>query len=201
MDKTEIERQRNIGKQMLLVDILHAENEKARNGAFCFVSKDTMSNWASMEKEEFDKFFEMCSWLSQYPLANDVARGCARREEYKCDINAYAFIRYSYLHLGGSVLVNQCLFPNAIESLCEINAEEHYKTYMKKYTDYPVQDKYSSVGVLSDILQFYLDSFIELANEALSRGYDWDVICRMRGLKLSQDILKKNCEIARKTDK
>lgn len=190
MDKTEIERQRNIGKQMLLVDILHAENENARNGGFCFVSKDDMANWASMEKDEFKEFFDVCSWLSRYPLADDVAGGCSRREEYKSDINAYAFIRYTYLHMGDPVLIIQNMIPNATETYSEVNAEEHYKSYMEKYKAFPVQDRYSSAEVLADILQFYLDNFIERAKEALDKGYDWDVICRMRELKISQDILK-----------
>ena len=40
MKREEIEKQREIGKQLFLVNILHYENDHVRKGGFSFLSRD-----------------------------------------------------------------------------------------------------------------------------------------------------------------
>ena len=59
MKKEEIEKQREIGKQLFLVNILHYENDRARKGGYSFLSRDKLAAWASMTKEELDRFMKI----------------------------------------------------------------------------------------------------------------------------------------------
>ena len=101
MDRAEIEKQRDIGKQLMLVDIIHCENDSARKGAFSFVSKDELAKWASMEKEELGRLINTCADLDPFNMACNVAHECASyNEEYKKDKNAYSFMLHSFLRHG-----------------------------------------------------------------------------------------------------
>ena len=40
--------QREIGKQLFLVDILHHENDRVRKGGYSFISRDSLAACASM---------------------------------------------------------------------------------------------------------------------------------------------------------
>ncbi len=52
MTKEEIYTQREIGKQLFLVDILHHENDRVRKGGHSSISRDSLAACASMTKEE-----------------------------------------------------------------------------------------------------------------------------------------------------
>lgn len=43
MDRSDIEKQRKIGKILLIIDIIHYENDRAAKSGFSFVDMDRMS--------------------------------------------------------------------------------------------------------------------------------------------------------------
>lgn len=74
MDETTIKKQREIGKQLFLIDIIHHENNKARNGGFSTLSRDDLAKWASMTNNELDRFIGLCSALDPHKILIEIAR-------------------------------------------------------------------------------------------------------------------------------
>ncbi len=79
--KKEMDIQREIGKQLFLINILHYENDRARKGGYSFLSRDRLAAWASMTKEELDSFIDVCGSLDPYNMATEAANACCRAAE------------------------------------------------------------------------------------------------------------------------
>ena len=186
MDRAEIEKQREIGKQLMLVDIIHCENDSVKKGAFSFVSKDELAKWASMKKEELGRLVNACADLDPFNMACNVAHECANyNEEYKQDKNVYSFMLSSFLRQGEIIL--QDIGIDEISAYCERKAKANYESYQKKMEEFPVDEKYSEGSTLEDIMTLYIRHFIKTVKEAVSQGYDWDVINRMLRFDISQE--------------
>ena len=186
MDRAEIEKQREIGKQLMLVDIIHYENERVMKGAFFSVSKDELAKWASMEKEELGRLVNTCADLDPFNMACNVAHECAsHNEEYKKDKNAYSFMLHSFRSHGEMILL--LIGQVEISAYCEINAKENYESYKKKMEEFPVDEKYSKGSTLEGIMTLYILHFIKAVKDAVGQGYDWDVISRMLRFDISQE--------------
>ena len=186
MDREEVNIQRIIGKQQMLVDIIHYENDMARKGGFPFVSKDELAKWASIEKEELSDFIDVCSNLDPFNLARNVAHECALYgEEYKREENAFRFMMHSFLRFGEIIL--ELVYIDEISSFCEGIAKGNFEAYQAKMEEYPVTEKYSEGVVFEGIMKHYIEHFIEVVKDAESKGYDWDVINRMLRFEISSE--------------
>ena len=186
MDRAEIEKQREIGKQLMLVDIIHYENDSVMKGSFSSVSKDELAKWASVEKEELGRLVNTCADLDPFNMACNVAHECASyNEEYKKDKNAYSFMLHSFLRHGEMILL--VIGHVEISAYCEGNAKANYESYQKKMEEFPVDEKYSKGSTLEGIMTLYIQHFIKTVKDAVSQGYDWDVINRMLRFDISQE--------------
>ena len=177
MDETNIKKQREIGKQLFLINILHHENDKARKGGYSFLSRDNVATWASMTKDELDHFIDVCSALDPYNMAAEAAKGCCREDTFKSEKEAYCFVLSSYYRMGD--LFAASLEVDKFEDNCRKISEHNYQTYCKNYKEYPVSEFYSTPKVLEEAMRFYINHLITVIKEVLSEGYDWDVITSM----------------------
>ena len=100
MKKEEIQKQREIGNQLFLVNILHYENDRVRKGGFSFLSRDKLAAWASMTEEELDSFINVCGALYPHNMAEEAARECCQKDPFISGKNAYCFILSTYFRMG-----------------------------------------------------------------------------------------------------
>ena len=182
MDRIEIEKQREIGKQLLIVDIIHYENDHVAKGGVSFVSRDQMTGWTSMDEKELTKIGDTCARLDGFNLASSAAWKYCGGEYEK---NAYMFALSTYRRLG-YVMVEVLdieIFPDFFRK----SARGNYEEYCKKHEDFPVGEEFADVTVFEQIMRHYLEFFVNSVVEAMDSNYDWDVIKRMLRSTISEE--------------
>ena len=89
MKQKQIDKQRLIGKQLMLVDLIHEENDS--NTGFSFVSKDKLSKWSRMEKDEIIKIVNTCAYMDDFNMQCNAAKDLAYHKTGSAGSNAYLF--------------------------------------------------------------------------------------------------------------
>ena len=188
MDRSDIEKQRKIGKMLLIVDIIHYENDRAVKSGFSFVDMDRMSGWTSLTTEELGNIRDACASLDRFNLSSSAAWA------YEKDIsseNAYYFLVSTYQRMG-SIAVER-MITNRIHEYCETRELENYKRYCDSHSEYPVDGRLSNPEEFEKIIRHYANHFTETVNEFVKMGFDWVIILRMLWFELPKslfDILK-----------
>lgn len=198
MKREEIEKQREIGKQLFLVNILHYENDHVRKGGFSFLSRDDLAAWASMSREELDRFIEVCGTLDPYNMVADAAKECCRKEPFKSEKNAYCFVLSTYYRMGDLFVAT--LDIDKYEDHCRKFSEYNYQTYSEKHEEYPVAESYSTPKILEKAMSFYIRYLVAIIKDAISEGYSWDVILSMTRADISEERYNSLAKVFAKED-
>ena len=185
MKKEEIEKQREIGKQLFLVNILHYENDRALKGGYSFLSRDKLAAWASMTKEELDRFIDVCGALDPYNMAVEAAKECCRKEPFKSEEDAYCFVLSTYYRMGDFFAAT--LDIDKFEEHCKKFSEYNYQTYSEKHEEYPVDESYSTPEIYEKVMSFYIRYLVAVIKEVISEGYAWNVISSMTRTDISEE--------------
>ncbi len=188
MDKIDIEKQREIGKQLFLLNILHCENDKALKTGWSFLSRDKVASWASMTKEEVDHFIDLCAMLDPYNLDAEAARIICERDTYKSERNIYYFVLSTYYRMGDLVITS--IEKDKFKQYCEKVSELNYQLFIKKYDDIPIDESYATSEVYEDMMSFFIQYFVAAIKEVISEGYDWDVIASMARVDITEERYK-----------
>ncbi len=185
MEQKEIEKQRLIGKQLMIVDLIHEENDRASRTGFSFVSRDKLGKWARMEKDEIAKIIDTCSYMDDFTMQCDAARDLAYNLDGSVGSNAYLFYLSTYRRFWYLTLT--CLDKGSIDDYCSKNAKKNYDEYMKKHQEYPVDEGVANADLFKTVLEHYVRWFVNCFKNALEDGYDWDVVTRMARMEISQE--------------
>ena len=183
MDNEEIMRQRKIGKQLMLIEIIHCEDKRVQETGFSLIKTDQMASWALMAKEEIDDIVDSCRSLDPISLAEGAAEKYGIGGEQELDRNSYIFVLTTYVKYG---LLFCTDISEPISVLCEVIAPYIFSTYTKLYEEYPVDSSYGTGAVLEQIILDFLKHFVATVEVALSKGYDWEVIAKM----IQEDVSK-----------
>ena len=73
MELDEIKKQREIGKYLMVVDIIMYENEHHKGTGISFVSIEDLAAWASIKEEEVETLVEYCKRFDTHRIAISVA--------------------------------------------------------------------------------------------------------------------------------
>ena len=187
MEREEILKQRQIGKQLFLIQMLHCENDWVRDGGFSFLSRDKLATWADMSKEELDHFIAVCALLDPYSIATEAAKDFAYYgdEDVKKERNAHWFVLSVYFRLAGMLI--ERINPNELPVICMGLAESNYKRYCEKHAEYPVDSSFGTPAMLERIMEFYLRYFVTCLKQVISEDFNWDVIAKMTGREISEE--------------
>ena len=185
MMKEEINIQRKIGKQLFLVNILHYENDQARKGGYSFLSRESLAAWASLSKEDLDRFIDVCGALDPYKMATEAARECCKEEPFNSEKGAFYFVLSTYYRMGD--LFASTLDIDKFEDYCKKNSEYNYQTYSEKHEQYPVAKSYSTPETFEKVMRFYIRYLVTLIKEVIAEGYSWDVIASMARTDISEE--------------
>ena len=187
MDREETARQRNIGKQMFLINILQIENDRVKEGGYSFLSRDQLASWAEMTNEEMDQFINVCATLDPFSMSSEAAKRLSLYgdEDIKKEENAFCFVFSLYLQFGKFLIED--LEPDKLSRFYEVIAEPNYQRYCTKYEEYPVDSTFGTSEMLERITKFYLHHFVSSVKEAIGLGYDWDVIVKMARADISKE--------------
>ncbi len=185
VDETNIKKQREIGKQLLLVDIIHAENDKVMKGSFSRLSSNDLVRWTSMTNEEVDHFIEVCSVLDPWNMAKAAAKKYRTESTFGVDTIVYGFVLSTYYRMGN--LFVQSVKLDRFGYFCEKFSELNYEEYCEICKDFPVDESYASSEFFEEAMRFYIRYFVSVIKEVISEGYDWDVIVSMTRTDITED--------------
>ncbi len=190
MDNEEIQKQREIGKYLLMIDIIQKE-QKSPSG-YSFISSDDLANWASVDKDEISNLADCCykfeayhhAFISAYRIKEKLP--CIKTDN---DIKflIYTIFRENYLFV-------QYLIYNDQNDYYENIANRNYEKYCKSFADiHPVSENFRSSDLFRLIFINYISYFCSLFEYVLSYGYDWDVANKIADINISKkrfDYLK-----------
>ena len=180
-----IERQRKIGKQLMLVNMIHVENEKELNGQF--VSQlpiETLSEWSLMDEDEIDELIEATHCLYEQLLVQDFVyelSSCNRDHH----VDHRIFLEDTILDHGSKVLSNYNEVYITDYSIRE--AKTNYYKLQNKYAKINVSKEFATPQRFRETLEHYVKYVVHLIGEVVSKGYDWAVIKEMLGYDLTEE--------------
>ncbi len=172
----EINRQREIGKQILLINILKNESEKAARIGISFVSKEDIVQWTAMTMDEVEVFYNTYEKLQREYLAINAA--CKLRNNSVAlnsqDLNSFLF--YTYNHIDENLLKGYSI--ESFTKYCKDHAKENYERFQKtKITE--TREILGTINTFELIISNYLRVLVANVGEAFRSGYEWDVISEM----------------------
>lgn len=189
MDDTNIKRQREIGKQLFLVNILHSENDRVRKGGYSFIDRDELADWASISIDELNRFIDICACLDPTNMVINAADNYCENDTFKNKRNVRWFIVSTYYRMGalftGSLLIDK--FNECYKDMSEYN----YERYCEIHEEKPVDELFATPEVFEEIMVFYIKYFLSAVKEVLSEGYDWDVVAAMTRTDISEERYNK----------
>ncbi len=185
MEWEEIEKQRLIGKQLMIVDLIHAENDKAQKTGFSFVTTDHLQKWSGMEESEVKKLVDTCAYMDDFNLSCNAAKDLDCQKNESEGSNSYLFYLNTFRRLGSTAII--ALNKEVMEDYCNHAAKINYEQYQENYPEYPVDEAMSSSEVLQMVLEHYVRWFVKYCKRALEDGYDWDVVARMARTEISEE--------------
>ncbi len=185
MDWEEMEKQRLIGKQLMIVDLIHEENNKVSKTGFSFVTMDHLQKWSGMEEDEVKKLANTCAYMDEFKLSCDAASDLECIKNKTVGSNAFMFYLSTYRRLGSTALI--ALNKEVMDDYCNHAAKINYEQYKENYPEYLVDEAMGSSEMLKVALEHYVRWFVKSCNKALDEGYDWDVVIRMAKTEISEE--------------
>ena len=188
VDKEELIKQREIGQQIIIIRIVHDENDKALRGSFSFLDRSEIAKWMRKSEEELEYFLNDIAALDEFNICVDAAWEYAR----KLPADAYGFFlstfrKHGYLYIESKLGKKKAydLYADDIEELASINARKIIDKGLN------VDEETQSAARFEDSLKFYFKFYICRITDVVSKGYDWDVVCEMlREDKTFTDLIK-----------
>ena len=181
----EVEKQREIGKQILLVRIIQCENDKAERGLMSRIDRDDMAEWASISKREINNLINICGELNWYCFIRDLALYVAYSKKYSGNQDVFLFLFYTYMKNGRKILTD--IDPDLMDEFCS-------KKYLKNYYGYNrtaecdfIGKEYATPEFMENALDNCVSYYVYLIRQALSHGYDWDVIKEMTKTEITKE--------------
>lgn len=178
INKEEQNMQQEIGQQIMIVRMVHDENNIVSKGGFSFLNTSKIAKWAQKSEEEMGEFLDAISALYELKICVDAAMKYAEG----LSVDAFGFFlstfrMYGYYYIENMLGIKQPFDPNfdRIKELAKINA--------KKIIDKGiiVDEEIQSAERFEDSLQFYFKFYISRIAEVVDKGYDWDVVSEMLG--------------------
>lgn len=183
MDKSEITVQRKIGQQLMMLSIIQHERERAERIGFSYVDKKRLELWSVMNRDDLDRFLQVCGTLDSYTIGTEAAQEYIKSDDFYQDDNVYIFI-LSTIHQYGDLFV---LYRNLKDNQdLESLAKHNYLRFNDLYKAYHVDPSIATVEEFAKMIRFYIGYFVRRIKAALSEGYDWDVVKKATRLTLSE---------------
>ena len=73
IDKEELIRQREIGQQIIIIRIIHDENDKVSRGGFSFLDRSEIAKWAKKSEEELEYFLDDIAVLDEFNIVAPIS--------------------------------------------------------------------------------------------------------------------------------
>lgn len=171
-----VKRERLIGQQILLVRMIHVENERG----FSFISIGHIAEWMNMSKEEVSQYVDACSALDFNRVCFNAAMEFCEENYLLCDVIKKIYRIYGMSYLG--------LKYYRKKSNLDPWIQKANKTYREKY-DLENNCETVSNEILKEALDYFGKYYISTIIKVKKWGFEWDVIVEMLKNELSKEEL------------
>lgn len=168
MIDTEMKIQQLIGEQIIVVRIIHSENEKVARGGVSFVGVDDLSTWMECDSSDVIKLRDMTCRLDPF----EMSVGAAKQYTQTLSTTEYAFFLNLYSGFG-RIYIRMKLWgiPADITTWGETSAKRCRESNIKI-------DSVHTDDSLTAGLEFFFDYYMENVRLALHE-YDAEVVREM----------------------
>ena len=168
MTDTEIQKQRLIGQQILVVRMMKEAEDKVTRGGFSFLRLEEIAKWMGCTLDDVVRLRDMMTKLDSFHLAAKAS------EQYTESSNEYGFYLLTFRTLG-TRYIEKVLHHSTIDfaEMMELNRAKI------KESDLAIEEGIQTEKGLSDALQFFFAYFMDSIRTAKQDGYDWAVIKEM----------------------
>lgn len=178
--------QRNIGKQLMLVNILRRENEKAQELGLSYIDKDDIVSWSMVSKEEVSDFVSTFTSLDKKILAANAANEFKYNSITPLNPNLFSFLFFTYKNIGEDLFKCCSYSTNSLIEYGDHHAKENYQRYVKDIGSELGEVLGTPSGYLA-VIRSYLQFFVRTVNSILKKGYEWDVVSEMLWCDIDRD--------------
>lgn len=175
MKDLDVEKQRKIGKQQMVVKIIKSENESVVS----FVSKDEIAAWSDMTKAEIELIMDYCKRLDNRKLAVNAAREYEFGNSGDGEVNSYAYLLHLFSWFGRNILKESV--RDIIMKNIGLIANANYDMFHDDWENIQICDEMRTAEFAKTAMEYYIRFTVKTIREAFSEGYDWDVIKEMLG--------------------
>jgi len=180
-----INKEREIGQQILLVKIIKSINRRNLSTGISFIDKDDIMEWASLSKGDVDKLINCCAALDDYRLSFDAAIQLELAHIFKWEENLVLYTFALFSRLGWLVATQFNL--SELSNYCKNSANDVYIIYCERRPDNPVSTELTTPEAMERGILFFLKYFVEQIDYVNSNGFHWDVIKTMFGHEITEE--------------
>lgn len=173
MELIEMEQQRRIGKQLMIVNIIKNESAKVRKGGCSFIDRSQVAAWAEISEEEMETLYEQYNLLNPY----NIARAAAKEYTKEMSVDYCVFFSMFFYKMSGMAFMS---------SIGE--NRNYYEKYVNKVVDdvfeideLDISEETYSIAALSKALSYFQEYVIVNINKELNAGLDVAVAKSMLG--------------------
>lgn len=168
MTGTEIQKQRLIGQQILVVRMIKEAEDKVARGGFSFLRLEEIAKWMGCTLDDVVRLRDMMTKLDSFHLAAKAS------EQYTESSNEYGFYLLTFRTLG-TRYIEKVLHHSPIDfsEMMELNRAKI------KESDLAIEEGIQTEKRISDALQFFFEYYMDSIRTARQDGYDWAVIKEM----------------------
>ena len=184
-----LEKQRQIGKQLLLVRLFKSEGERERKiGLRSSISFEEISNWASMDIDEVKLLADTWSRFESMNLFESAAMNFVYYSDNKIDEKdaiVFDFVFTSYKQNGMKFIKE--IKPNLASDEWKKMSRMNYKQYESKRSRVVINEIMTSTEFYKKMMIHCMFYYVEAIRKALQNGFDWDVIREMSEVDISKE--------------
>ncbi len=186
----DIDKQRNIGKQIMMAKVVKTEKEEAERTGLSLLRIDRLAEWTSMSEDEVKEFIKTCKSLEKREMAYEAACRFNNNAVISPNMDMLSFPIFTYSQVENELLRGYS--PEQLLRYCDDYVKENSALFSEKCGRQV--DDYFSIESFKLLLENYLKYFTSTVNAICNKGYDWDVISEMLWCDISKsdyDLLAK----------
>ncbi len=190
---TDKEKERLIGKQLLLVNCIKDGNETSLNGGFPSVFTEDLVKWSGLSEADIRALGSACELL--HPVTQTREISSKMWHAYSGEAHIGLFSKYAYKQYSSLIL--EYVDINKFKKVCDGLAKPFYQLYSGTFPEYPVSEAAGTPDIFYQLMRLFVECFVASIHDVQKMGFEWDVIKEMLDFPLTMERFKELEELTK----
>lgn len=190
---TDKEKERLIGKQLLLVNCIKDGNETSLNGGFPSVFTEDLVKWSGLSEADIRALGSACELL--HPVTQTREISLKMWHAYSGEAHIGLFSKYAYKQYSSLIL--EYVDIDKFKKVCDGLAKPFYQLYSGTFPEYPVSEAAGTPDIFYQLMRLFVECFVASIHDVQKMGFEWDVIKEMLDFPLTMERFKELEELAK----